>query len=195
MLLKKHYDFDNMNYLLIITLGTIVLLVLVIALMYNKLIKLRNHIQEAWSIIDVFLKKRHDLIPNLVDTVKGYAEHEKRTLEELTRFRSEAMQAKNLTGRIESENNIGKGLMQIFAVVEKYPDLKANTNFLDLQRQLIGIEEELSMARRYYNGTVRVNNIYIERFPSNIIAGMFQFTKGEFYKANENEKIVPDISL
>ena len=167
-----------MNYLLIITLGIFVLLVLIIALMYNKLVKLKNHIQEAWSIIDVFLKKRHDLIPNLVDIVKGYAEHEKRTLEELTGFRSEAMKAKNLTGRIESENNIGKGLMQIFAVVEKYPDLKANANFLDLQRQLADIENELSMARRYYNGTVRVNNIYIERFPSNIIAGMFQFTKG-----------------
>jgi LemA protein len=163
--------------------------------MYNKLVKLKNQMQEAWSIIDVLLKKRYDLIPNLVEIVKGYAEHEKSTLEHLTLLRSEVKQAKDQQSRIESENNLGKGLMQIFVVVEKYPNLKANTNFLELQRQLSDIENELAMSRRYYNGTVRVNNIYVERFPSNIIAGLFHFTKGEFYKTNENEKIVPDVSF
>ena len=193
--MSNYLIFDNMNYSLIISISVVVLLIIVLITMYNKLVKLNNQMQEAWSIIDVLLKKRYDLIPNLVEIVKGYAEHEKSTLEHLTLLRSEVMQAKDQQSRIESENNLGKGLMQIFVVVEKYPNLKANTNFLELQRQLSDIENELSMSRRYYNGTVRLNNIYIERFPSNIIAGLFHFTKGEFYKTNENEKIVPDVSF
>jgi LemA protein len=184
-----------MNYSLIICLGIIVLLVIIVVSIYNKLIGLKNRMQEAWSTIDVCLKKRHDLIPNLVETVKGYAAHEKNTLVELTRYRSEAMQAKDRASQMESENNLGKALMQFFAVVENYPDLKANANFLDLQHQLTDIEDELSMSRRYYNGTVRENNICIERFPSNIIASMFHFAKGEFFAINENEKAVPTVSF
>ena len=182
-----------MNYLLIISLSIIVLLVIIITLMYNKLIRLKNQMQEAWSITDVFLKKRHDLIPNLVDTVKGYTAHEKSILEHLTRLRSEAMQANDYANRVESENNLGKAITQFFAVIENYPDLKANENFLDLQHQMVDIENELSMARRYYNGAVRENNIYVERFPSNIVAGMFHFVKGDFYTTNE--KVVPDVSF
>ena len=193
--MSGYFIFDNMNYSLIISLSIVALLVIIFIAMYNKLVKLKNQMQEAWSIIDVLLKKRYDLIPNLVEIVKGYTEHEKSTLEHLTLLRSEVMQAKDQQSRIESENNLGNGLMQIFVVVEKYPNLKANTNYLELQHQLSDIENELSMSRRYYNGTVRVNNIYIERFPSNIIAGLFHFSKGEFYKTNENEKIVPDISF
>jgi len=184
-----------MNYSLLTILGIVVLLVIIITLIYNKLIKLKNLMQEAWSAIDVFLKKRHDLIPNLVEIVKGYAAHEKSTLEDLTRFRSEAMQAKDQASRMESENNLGKALSQFFVVVENYPTLKANANFLDLQHQLADIENELAMARRYYNGTVRINNIYIERFPSNLIANIFHFVKGEFFTTNENEKTVPDVSF
>lgn len=184
-----------MNYSLIISLCIALLLVIVLIAMYNKLVGLKNRMQEAWSIIDVCLKKRYDLVPNLVETVKGYAAHEKTTLEELTRFRSDAMQAKNQASRMESENNLGKALTQFLAVVENYPDLKANANFLELQHQLADIENELSMSRRYYNGTVRENNIYIERFPSNIVAGMFRFSKGEFFTADENEKSLPNVSF
>ena len=186
---------DNMNYTLIITLSIVVLFVIVFTLIFNKLVKLKNLMQEAWSIIDVCLKKRCDLVPNLVETVKGYAAHERSTLEELTRFRSEAMQANDRSNRMDLENKLGKSLKQLFVVVENYPALKANTNFLELQRQLADIENELAMARRYYNGTVRENNIYIERFPSNLIAGMFSFAKGKFFTADENEKIVPDVSF
>lgn len=189
------FNSNNMNYSLLTILGIVVLLVIIITLIYNKLIKLKNLMQEAWSAIDVFLKKRHDLIPNLVEIVKGYAAHEKSTLEDLTRFRSEAMQAKDQASRMESENNLGKALSQFFVVVENYPTLKANANFLDLQHQLADIENELAMARRYYNGTVRINNIYIERFPSNLIANIFHFVKGEFFTTNENEKTVPDVSF
>jgi len=184
-----------MVYSFLILSGIVVLLLIVCIAMYNKLVKLKNLMQEAWSVIDVFLKKRHDLVPNLVETVKGYAAHEKNVLDNLTRFRSEAMQAKDSASRMESENNLGKALTQFLAVVENYPALKANDNFLDLQRQLADIESELAMSRRYYNGTVRENNIYIERFPSNLIAGMFHFGKGLFFTADETEKTLPDVSF
>ena len=171
--------------------------VLVIAAVYgyNKLVKYKNLMHEAWSAIDVFLKKRHDLVPNLVETVKAYTAYEKATLEEITRYRSEAMQAKKPEAQVSPENHLGKALANLFVVVEKYPALKANTNFLRLQQQLTDIEHDLEASRRYYNGTVRINNIYVEKFPSNIIAGLFNFRKGVFFTADASEKEVSQVSL
>jgi LemA protein len=151
--------------------------------------------KEAWSMIDVFLKKRHDMVPNLVEIVKGYATHEQQTFENITRLRSEAMQACDNASRIQSETGLGKALGQLLVVAENYPELKANQNFLELQRQLAELENELSSARRYYNGTVRENNIYAESFPSNIIAGMFNFSQGQFFEINPNEAGVSSINF
>jgi LemA protein len=180
---------------LLIILGILLLLILYVISIYNKLVQNRNLMQEAWSGIDVFLKKRHDLVPNLVETVKGYAAHEKQTLEEVMRCRSGAMNATNQGEQIEMEKSLGNALGRLIATVEHYPELKANTNFLTLQRQLAGMEEELALSRRYYNGTVRENNIKIESFPSNIIAGWFNFAKGLFFEIDKREKEVPNVSF
>ena len=177
-----------------IILGVLLLIITVIVV-YNKLVKYKNLMQEAWSAIDVFLKKRHDVVPNLVEIVKGYAIHEKTMLEDITRYRSEAMQRGDVASNVSAENNLGKSLTNLFVTVEKYPDLKANTNFLQLQQQLVDLEHDLESARRYYNGTVRINNIYVEKFPSNIIAGMFNFPKGVFFAIDSSEKGVPQVSL
>ncbi|MCL1974237.1 MAG: LemA family protein [Bacteroidetes bacterium] len=172
---------------LVIILGLLLMAVIAIISVYNKLVTAKNRMQEAWSGIDVFLKKRHDLVPNLVAVVKGYAAHEKETFEAVIRCRSQAMYAREQEEQIRSETDLSKSLGQLMVVVEKYPDLKANQNFLELQMQLSAIEEELSLARRYYNGTVRENNIRIESFPSNIIAGMFGFKKGKFFEIDKSE--------
>ena len=184
-----------MDTFLYIILGILLLTVLYIISIYNKLVPLKNRMQEAWSGIDVFLKKRHDLIPNLVETVKGYAAHEKQTLEDIIRCRSGAMSAKSQEERIAMEKELGNALMRLNVVSEHYPELKANTNFLTLQRQLAEMEEELALARRYYNGTVRENNIKIESFPSNIIAGWFNFAKGLFFEIDKHDKVVPNVSF
>ena len=162
---------------------------------YNRLVALKNRMQEAWSGIDVYLKKRHDLVPNLVAAVKGYAAHEQQTFEAVTRYRTQAMQASGQEARMASEAGLGQALGRLIAVSESYPDLKANVNFLQLQKQLSSIEEELSLARRYYNGTVRENNIRIESFPSNLIAGMFRFEKGLFFEIDKTQTAVPDVSF
>ena len=181
-------------------IGLIILVVFLIIVVwvisaYNKLVKFKNLMQEAWSGIDVFLKKRHDLAPNLVEIVKGYAAHEKQTFEEVTRLRSQAINATGQEAQMESEAGLGMALGRLMVVAERYPELKANTNFLELQQQLAKLEEDLSLSRRYYNGTVRENNIYIEKFPSNIIAGMFNFKKGQFFEIENAEKTVPQVSF
>ena len=178
-----------------ITVGILAILFIAIMAIYNKLVKYKNLMQEAWSGIDVFLKKRHDLVPNLVEIVKGYATYEQTTFEEIARYRSDAMQAKDTAALVASENRLGNALSNLFVVVEKYPDLKANTNFLRLQQQLTDLEHDLESSRRYYNGTVRINNIYVEKFPSNVIAGMFNFQKGVFFAANSSEKEVPNVAF
>ena len=180
---------------LIVIFGILLVTVLVVISIYNKLVGFKNRMREAWSGIDVYLKKRHDLIPSIVEVVKGYAAHEKQTFEDVTRFRSQAMQAKEQTSQIESEIGLEKSIGRLMFVAENYPDLKANLNFLELQKKLSEIEDELALSRRYYNGTVRENNIYTERFPSNIIANMFRFEKGKFFEINNNEKIVPHVSI
>ncbi len=183
-----------MIYSLIIA-AIIVITLIVVVVIYNQLIANKNRMQEAWSGIDVFLKKRYDLIPNLVETVKGYAAHEKSTFEEITRYRAEAMQAKNPQEQVESEKGLRKALANLFAVAENYPELKTNANFQQLQQQLADLENDLESSRRYYNGTVRENNIYIESFPSNIIAGMFHFEKGEFFIIDSKEKELPKVNF
>jgi len=152
---------------------------------YNSLIRLKNKTNEAWSDIDVQLKRRYDLIPNLVETVKGYAKHEKGTFEKVTELRNSAMQATAPAEKAKAENMLTETLKSLFAVAENYPDLKANQNFLDLQNQLSQIEETIQQSRRYYNGNVRDFNIKIETFPNSLIAGLLGFAKFDFFEVAE----------
>lgn len=175
--------------------------VLVIALLYgvsiyNRLVKLRNLVQEAWSSIDVMLKKRHDLIPNLVETVKGYATHERETLENVTKARNLAVGADSVEAKEAAEKNLNQAMVNLFAVAEQYPDLKANANFQQLQAELSSIENDIEKSRRYYNGTVRENNTMVESFPSNIIANMYKFEKSKFFELeNIAEREVPNVKF
>lgn len=175
--------------------------VLVIALLYgvsiyNRLVKLRNLVQEAWSSIDVMLKKRHDLIPNLVETVKGYATHERETLENVTKARNLAVGANSVEAKEAAEKNLNQAMMNLFAVAEQYPDLKANANFQQLQAELTSIEGDIEKSRRYYNGTVRENNTLVESFPSNIVANMYKFEKSKFFELeNIADREVPNVKF
>ncbi len=172
-----------------------VVAVLVIALvgwwisMGNTLIRLKNKVEEAWATIDVFLKKRYDLIPNLVETVKGYSKHESETLQNVIAARSSAMSAKTPEAKMAAEKEFSGSIRTfISAVSEAYPDLKANANFLDLQNQLKGIESELESARRYYNGTVKAFNIKIEVFPSSIVANSKRYEKKPYFELDSAEE-------
>jgi LemA protein len=149
---------------------------------YNKLVRLRNTSQSAWSDIDVQLKKRYDLVPNLVETVKGYAAHERTLLETLTAARSAGMQASGPAETAKAENRFRDSLNSLFAVAEAYPDLKANQNFLQLQAQLKDLEDGIESARRYYNAVVRDFNTAVEQFPSNLIASRFKFAQRDFFE-------------
>ncbi len=162
---------------------------------YNALVRLRNMAQAAWADIDVQLKRRHDLIPNLVETVKGYAAHERGTLEAVVQARAKAVSAKTPEERIEGENMLTQALRGLLAVVENYPELKANQNFLDLQKQLSEVEDAIQNARRYYNAVVRDYNIKIEMFPSNIIASMFGFKKMPYFEIEEGERQAPQVKF
>ena len=163
---------------------------------YNRLVKLKTMVEEAWSSIDVMLKKRHDLIPNLVETVKGYATHERETFDSVTRARAAAMGANTVGEKEIAEKNLSQAMVNLNAVAEQYPDLKANTNFLQLQGELSALEGDIEKSRRYYNGTVRENNILVETFPSNILANMFKFTKAAFFELdNVAERIVPNVKF
>ena len=152
---------------------------------YNRLITLRNRTKEAWSDIDVQLKRRYNLIPNLVETVKGYAAHERGVFEKVTEARTRAMGAKSIKEHSEAENMLSSTLKSLFAVVENYPNLKASTNFLELQRELRDAEDKIQAARRFYNTNARDLNIQIESFPANIIAETFRFGKIEFFEIEE----------
>jgi len=167
-------------------LGVLVLIILAILVagiaIYNRLVRLRNTVESSWSDIDVLLKKRYNLVDNLVETVKGYASHERKTLEGVTEARSMAMKAAGPVEKAEAENMFTSTLKSLFALSEAYPDLKANTNFLELQKQLVEIEDNIEYARRYYNAVVRDYNTMTEAFPSNIIAGQFGFQKAEFFE-------------
>jgi LemA protein len=155
---------------------------------YNDFVGLRVRIEEAWSDIEVQMKRRYDLVPNLVETVKGYAGHEARTLENVTRARAEAMANHGApSDQARTENLLTGALKSLFALSESYPELKANEGFLSLQRDLAEVEEHIQASRRYYNGTVRRNNIKVHRFPSNLVANAFKFGTAEFFELGEDE--------
>lgn len=165
-----------------IVLGVVALAILFVIVVYNRLISLRNQVRDAWSGIDVQLKRRYNLIPNMVETVKGYTKQESSVLENVTRARAEAINAKTPAEHGKAENMLSDALKSLFAVSEAYPDLKSNQNFLDLQRELSMTEDKIQAARRFYNGTVRDYNTKIEVFPNNMFAGMFGFKKEEFFQ-------------
>lgn len=170
---------------LLVVVGLLVVLGLYVASTYNSMIALRNKVEEAFSTMDVFLKKRFDLVPNLVATVKGYAKHEAETLEKVIAMRSRAA---NPNEQIEAEKEITSAIRNIMVTVESYPDLKANTNFIDLQNQLRAIEEDIANSRRYYNGSVRQYNDKVMMFPGNIIAGFFHFEKKPLFEVESKEE-------
>jgi LemA protein len=181
-----------------IALGVIVLIALYVIFIYNGLVRSRQMAEEAWSGIDVQLKRRADLIPNLIETVKGYAAHEKTTLEEVVelRNRAQAVPAGDVAGRAQAEGLLGQALGRVMALAEAYPDLKANQNFAQLQQSLEDIEGELQMARRYYNGSARDLNIKVESFPSNLLAGPFGFQKKAFFEIdNPADRAVPTVKF
>lgn len=155
--------------------------------MYNGLVRANVRVQEAWSDITVQLKRRYDLIPNLVNTVKGYATHEKEVFEKITEARSKAMNAQGVAETADAENQFQSALKSLFAVAEAYPDLKANQNFQSLQDELVDTEDKIQAARRFYNGAARDLNIKIQSFPTNIFAGMLGFKKREFFEISEAE--------
>lgn len=155
---------------------------------YNRFVALKNQCEESWSGIDVQLKRRYDLIPNIVETVKGYAKHEKETLENVIAARNKAMSAGNIDDKAAAENNLAGALRTVFALAESYPDLKANQGFVELQGTLADIENHIQNARRYYNAVVRDFNTMCEAFPSVIIANMFAFSKKPFFEIDEGER-------
>ena len=183
------------------TTGIIITVIIIIVigwmiLMFNRLITYKNRTQEAWSDIDVQLKRRYNLIPNLVETVKGYAAHEKQVFENVTEARSRAMGAQGAGEKAKAENMLTDTLKSLFAVAENYPDLKANQNFLELQRELTDTENKIMAARRFYNGNVRDFNIIQEKFPSNMIASTLGFKKAEFFETeSEIEREVPKVNF
>lgn len=165
-------------------------------LMYNDLVKKKTMVEEGWSGIETQLKRRANLIPNLVETVKGYAAHEKGTLEEVTELRTRSLNATSVEGRAAAESGLTQALGKLFAVAEAYPDLKASDNFTSLQKDLADIEDQIQLARRYYNGTVRNLNILIQSFPSNFVANMFAFQKAEFFEIEDHtDRAVPQVSF
>jgi len=171
-----------------ILLGVVVLLVLYVILTYNGLVRLRNRVKNSWAQIDVQLKRRYDLIPNLVETVKGYAKHERETFEAVTNARANAINASGVAEQAQAENMITGALKSLFSVAEAYPELKANENFLALQEELTGTEGRISYARQYYNDAVLQLNNKIESFPSNIVAGRFGFQQQEFFEADDTSR-------
>jgi len=176
-----------MTTLLYLILGILVIAILWLIALYNGLIKLKNRTDEAWSDIDVQLKRRYDLIPNLIETVKGYAQHEKETLENVIKARNSAMSAQG-TAKAGAESALSETLKSIFALSESYPDLKANQNFLKLQDELSDTENKIQASRRFYNTNVRDFNTKIQVFPNNVLAGMLKFTIRDFFQAEASEK-------
>jgi LemA protein len=183
-----------MGFLVIVIIAVVVVLYFVGV--YNKFVRKRSMMDEGWSGIDVQLKKRHDLIPNLVETVKGYAKHEQETLNRVIEARNSALKAEGVKAQTVAENQLNSALANVFALSEAYPDLKANTNFIQLQQELSAIEGDVEKARRYYNATVRENNIMVESFPSNLIANAMGFQLDEYFELeNISERAAPQIKF
>ena len=185
-----------MGVVIIVFLILAVLLVFWVIGIFNSLVRLRNQVKNAWSQIDVQLKRRHDLIPNLVETAKGYMKHERETLQSLTEARSRAMGAQSIGDKIKTEGALSDAMGKFFVVVENYPDLKANQNFLSLQEELSTTENRIAFARQGYNDQVLFFNNKIQMFPSSIIANMFNFKQGEFFELEDiKEKEVPKVDF
>lgn len=180
----------------LIIIGVIVLLIVMYVIAtYNSLVNFRNRVKDGWAGVDVLLKRRADLIPNLVETVKGYATHEKSTLDAVISARNSVVDAKGINEEITANNMLTEALGKLMAVAEAYPDLKANTNFLSLQNDLRDTEDQISNARQFYNDTVLAYKNKLEMFPSNIVAGMFGFKPEAFFEAAESEKSVPQVKF
>lgn len=183
---------------LMILIGVLVILILIalyVMSTYNSLVQGRNKVKDQWSQIDVLLKRRSDLIPNLVETVKGYASHEKETLDAVISARAKAVSATNPKEEMAANGELSNALGRLMAVAESYPDLKANTNFLDLQTQLKDTEDKIAYSRQFYNDTVLAYNNSIEVFPANIVANNFHFEKAEFFEIAEADKEVPKVKF
>ena len=166
----------------------VVILLLLIFSTYNSLVKLNNRVEEAFSTMDVYLKKRWDLIPNIVETVKGYVKHEKETLEEIVNLRNNSYDKMNVNDKVDINNQLSQGMNKLMAIAEAYPDLKASENFKDLSNQLSIVENDIANARKYYNGTVRMFNNKVQMFPSNIVATIFGYKTKKMFEINENER-------
>lgn len=177
-----------MNIVLIVVLVVLALIIIWLIGVYNGLIKLNNRTKEAWSDIDVQLKRRHDLIPNLMETVKGYMKHENDVLIKVTEARSAAMQAKGIEERGKAENMLSDTLKSLFAVAESYPDLKASQNFLQLQDEISDTENKIQASRRFYNGQVRDFNTKVQIFPNNLVVGMLKFKTWDFFEIENKEE-------
>lgn len=181
-------------------IGLIILIVVVVLVLYfistyNGLVKLRNMVKDQWAQIDVLLKRRADLIPNLVETVKGYAAHEKDTLEAVINARNKAVSATTPEAEMKADGELTQALSRLFALTESYPDLKANTNFMDLQNNLKDTEDKISFARQFYNDAVLKYKNKLEMFPSNIVASLFKFKPEPFFEASEQEREVPQVKF
>ena len=179
----------------IILIAVIVILVLYFIASYNGLVKLRNMVKDQWAQIDVLLKRRADLIPNLVETVKGYASHEKETLDAVITARNKAVSAQTPADEMKAIGELNQALGRLFALTESYPDLKANTNFMDLQSNLKDSEDKISYARQFYNDAVLKYKNKLEMFPTNIVASMFGFKPEPFFEANDKEKETPQVKF
>ena len=186
----------GIGFIALVFLGLVVVILAWVAGAYNGLVRLRNQLENAWAQIDVQLKRRHDLIPNLVETVKGYATHESSTFEKVIQARNMAVSAKTVGDRAEAENVLTGTLKSLFAVAEAYPDLKANTEFMRLQEELTSTENKVAFARQFYNDSVMTYNTDREVFPSNLIAGMFNFAPAELFVVDKPEqKDAPKVSF
>lgn len=185
-----------MNIILIIIFVIIAISLLIFIIIYNKLINSKALVDEAWSGIDVQLKRRHDLIPNLVETVKGYGVHEKSIFEQIAKMRAASIGATEIGEKIKAEGELTNALKTLFAVAENYPNLKASENFLALQKDLSSIENELQLARRYYNGSARNYNIVVQSFPSNLVATLANFKKVPYFEVTTSEeKATPKVKF
>jgi LemA protein len=179
-----------------ILLGVVVVLLVWAVSLYNKLVTNKNLVAEGWSGIDVQLKRRNDLIPNLIESVKGYMGHERGVLDQVTELRTKSQAAQGVADKARAEGALGAALTNLFAVAENYPDLKASQNFLELQKSLADIEDQVQLARRYYNGAARNFNILIQSFPSNLMASAFHFTTVEYFEIEDAaERAVPKVAF
>ena len=183
-------------YLIVeILIIAVIILGLIFVIIYNDLIKQRNRVENAWAQIEVQLKRRYDLIPNLIETVKGYAKHEKTLFENITKARAAVMSATNVNETAEASNYLSSALKSLFAVAENYPDLKANQNFIQLQKDLMETENKIAYARQFYNDTVMKYNISIQTIPKNIVASLLGFQKKDLFEATQAEREVPKVEF